>query len=105
MPNDSADVAARPSWSAVRAAMKLLTAVADARTTVQAERRFDQPYFRVQKSIAFTNAAYVAAQVLRDMDVLSQGEPIYVAFASRTHLSESLQLTLFVIRQPTPMSV
>jgi hypothetical protein len=75
---DSLDVVTQPPWSAARAAMKLLTAIADARTSDQAERRFDQLMIRAEKSVAFTNAAYLGAQVLRDMDILSRNEATYV---------------------------
>lgn len=78
MPNDSVDIVTRAPWSAVRAAMRLLTTVADARTTVQAERQFDKLESRAEKSSALADATYVAAQVLRDMDVLSQSEATYV---------------------------
>jgi hypothetical protein len=78
MPNNSLDIVIRPRWSAVRAAMKRLTAVADARTTERAQGRFDRLVFRAQKSAAFTEAAYLATQVLRDMDVLSRGEATFV---------------------------
>jgi hypothetical protein len=78
MPSDAVDIVIRPPWSAVRAAIKLLTVVAEARTAEEAEDRFDHLEFCAQKSIAFTNAAYLAAQVLRDMDVLSRNEATYV---------------------------
>jgi hypothetical protein len=78
MPSDPPDIISQPRWSTVRAAMKLLTGVADARTTKRAQRRFDQLVTHAEKSIAFTNATYVAAQVLRDMDVLSRKEATYV---------------------------
>ena len=74
----SLDVVASPPWGTVRGAMKMLRAVTEARTEKDAESRLERVLARAEKSAGFTNAAYVAAQVLRDADVLDRAEAIYL---------------------------
>lgn len=67
-----------PRWNAVRGAMRQLTAVTEAHTATEAEHRFEQLLVRAERSVELTNAAYVAAQILRDSEILSRVEAAYV---------------------------
>lgn len=78
MQETSPEVVMRPRWNTVRGVMRQLTALAEARTAVEAERRLEQLLARAEGSIEVRNAAYVAAQVLRDSGVLSRAEAAYV---------------------------
>ena len=80
--------------------MTLLTAVADARTTEQAERRFDQLEFRALTSVAFTDAAYIAALLLiypieftepsdfaRDLHRVRNAKPLWSKYGTRAGIA------------------
>ncbi len=73
-----AGVAVRPPWKRVTAAMKSLAAIADAETQPESERRFEQFLDRAEKSGEYRDAAFAAAQALRDLDTLDAGEAAYL---------------------------
>ena len=58
--------------------MTLLTAVANAVTAAEAEKRFDQFLFRVEKTAEYAEAGFAAAQALRDLETIEPFEAAYV---------------------------
>ena len=77
-PFRSADVVQLPSARLVAAATTLLTAVANAVTATEAEKRFDQFLHRVEKSAEYAEAGFAAAQALRDLETIEPFEAAYV---------------------------
>src|SRR5579884_876797 len=69
-----ADTVVRPDWKRVRAAMRRLTAVAEAETIEEAEHRLDRFVDRVTMSPEDTEAAFAAAQTLRDLGTFDLAE-------------------------------
>src|ERR1041384_4259226 len=72
--------APRPRHKLVSAAMKLLTAVAEAETRGEAQKRFDQFMDRAAHSTERSDAGFAAAQALRDLDLLDSAEAASVFF-------------------------
>src|SRR5437764_1045977 len=68
----------RPDHKHVMAMAELLASVARATRPKAAERRMDRFLSRVEGSVEAADAAFAAAQVLRDMQVIDAGEAAFV---------------------------
>ena len=69
-----ADSVVRPDWKRVRSAMRRLTSVVEAETIEEAERGLDRLIDRVTASPENTEAAFAAAQTLRDLGTIDLAE-------------------------------